>query len=49
MIECFIFFVMAGLIVAMLLCCSPFIMLCNGLKMSKYKANWLMNFPLINS
>ena len=32
---------MAGLIVEMLL-------LRNGLKMSEYKAYWLMNFPLIN-
>ena len=29
--------------------CSPFITLCNGLKMSEYKADWLMGFPLINS
>jgi len=31
------------------LCCSPFIVLCNGLKMGEYKAYWLTDYPLINS
>ena len=31
------------------LCCFPFIMLCNGLKISENKMHWLMDFPLINS
>ena len=30
-------------------CCSLFITLSNGLKMSEYKAYWLTRFPLINS
>jgi len=33
-----VFSVMAGLIVEKLFCCSPFITLHNGLKMSQYKA-----------
>ena len=27
-------------------CCSPFIMLYNGLKMSEYKVHWLTDYPI---
>ena len=46
-IEHFVFFIMGGFIVEMLSCCSVFIMLCNGLKMSEYEAYCLTDFPLI--
>ena len=49
MIKHSLFFVMAGLILVILSCCSLFIMLCNGLKVSEYEAYWLMGFPLIYS
>ena len=29
--------------------CSPFIMLCNGLKMSEYEAYWITDFLLITN
>ena len=48
-IEHSIFSVMAGLIVEILLCCSPFIVLCNELNMSEYKAYWLKDNLLINN
>jgi len=41
-----LFFIMAGLIVYAV---SPFIALCNGLKMSECEAYWLMDFPQSNS
>ena len=41
--------VIAELIVEILSCCSPFIMLRNGLKMSEYEVYWLTGFPLIIS
>ena len=48
-IQHFIIFVMVGLIVEILLSCSLFMTLCNGLKMSEYEAYWLIDFPLIIS
>jgi len=36
--------VMAGLIVEILLCCSPFLLLCNRLKISEYEAHWQLDF-----
>jgi len=42
MIKSFVFSLMAGLIG--FLCSYPFIMLCNGLKISEYEAYWLMDF-----
>ena len=40
---------MAGLILKILLCCSLFIALCNGLKVSEYEADWSMDYSLINN
>ena len=40
---------MAGLIAEILLCCSLFIALCSGMKMSDNKTYWLMDYLLINS
>ena len=42
-----IFSMMAGLVVESFSCFSLFITLCNRLKMSKYKAYWRTDFPLI--
>jgi len=49
MIEHSIFSVTAELIVEILTfsCCSPFITLHNGLKISEYEVYWLKGFPLI--
>ena len=45
-----VFSIMAGLIIERCFSCySPFIMLCNGLKMSEYEAYWLTDFPLMIS
>ena len=41
------FSVMTGLIVEAFSCCSLFIMLCNGLKMSEYDAYWLAGFLIV--
>ena len=46
MIEHTVFTVMAGLIVGILFMLFS---IYNGLKMSEYKAYWLMGFPLINN
>jgi len=43
--QCLIF-VMARLIVEILLCCFPFMMLCNGLKTNEYEEYWLGMFNL---
>ena len=48
-VEHSIFSIMAGLIVEILSCCSLFITLRNGLKMSEYEVYWLSGFLLINS
>ena len=48
LIKRFVFSIMAKLIVEMFSCCSPFISLCNGLKISEYDVYWLTDFSLIN-
>ena len=49
MIKHSVISVMDGLIVEIFSCCSPFIMLHNGLEMGEYEACWLTGFALINS
>jgi len=39
-----VFYITAGLIAEILLCCYPFIKLWDGLKISEYEAYWLMDF-----
>jgi len=48
-IKHFMFSVIAGLLIEMLFMLFSVYMLRNRLKMSKYKAYWLMDFLLINN